>query len=333
MDRSGLNKKIKDLISEGFFPVETEGENLTFYIENRKISPLRSFLYGRLPNDAKLLFEQSRAGSFFSPRASAKCLDDGKRTQVFYEAVQSAVISASKNKPEGKIYVLDAGCGSFPILSIAAALACPLVRVYAVEGNKNSCEIARTLVKNLGLSRQVQIIHDDVLNFTPNRDFDILVSETMFSGLLDEPIAQIMHYLKRFTRKEAYLLPESCKVALATTNYQNAGVTHNENAIIISNKFYKKINKELFKQSMVHKFGDMPALVEFEINGKLRGVPFVASPIKVFGDFGIDFYDSLISAPIPLTHISYRLYHPKQDRSKIIYGMGTPYIYENADFY
>ncbi len=147
------------------------------------------------------------------PNGSILCLRDQIRSKKFLQAIQDAVNEQVKSKDE--IQVLDAGCGAIPAMSIYAALCSSKVKCTAVELNHESAAIARTLVKRLGLENQINVIQADATKYIPKKEVDILVSETMNSALLGEPLVEIMQHLKKFTANDAICLPSKVTVKAA----------------------------------------------------------------------------------------------------------------------
>ncbi|MCA9327115.1 methyltransferase domain-containing protein [Candidatus Saccharibacteria bacterium] len=147
-------------------------------------------------------------GSFSARESVVACIADEVRTRRFVDAMVGAVAAKERDTRTGQsIEVCDAGTGAFALLAIIAALESPRVHVTAVDINGSSVETARTLVENMGLSRQIDIIEADATTFEPEDKPDILVSETMNRALLDEPIVQVLKNLVPQSDREAIVLP------------------------------------------------------------------------------------------------------------------------------
>lgn len=122
-----------------------------------------------------------------------------------------AINRAPRAGQEGTNRIIDAGCGPFPILSIAAAVLHEDAQVTAYEVNTASAKVAELIVEILGLSDRISVVNADLLD--KNTDIPpahIAVSETLGPGLRNEPLAQIMD---RLTEAEAeYLIPERADI-------------------------------------------------------------------------------------------------------------------------
>ncbi|MCB9026930.1 MAG: methyltransferase domain-containing protein [Bdellovibrionaceae bacterium] len=142
---------------------------------------------------------------------SIRCLRDRIRTKKFLIGLSEA-IDIIKMKGLSKIEVLDAGSGAIPILAIFAALLSKKVHVTAIELNPTSFLISKKLVEALGLDRQIQIINEDATKFKSAKEFDLIVSETMHSGLTAEPIVQIFSNVIKYLKVDGIVLPSKITI-------------------------------------------------------------------------------------------------------------------------
>jgi hypothetical protein len=150
----------------------------------------------------------------FSVLHSACFLCDRIRTKKFLLGVQEAVKRLEAQKDD-EISVCDAGCGAIPIYAIYAALRSEKARCTALELNPHSVEIARRIVGRLGLADRIQVIEADATRYNPEHGIDLLVSETMNSGLTSEPLVQIMSNLSRYVPASGIILPSKVSVMAA----------------------------------------------------------------------------------------------------------------------
>jgi predicted RNA methylase len=142
--------------------------------------------------------------------AGINCLKDQVRTKRFLESMRTSVDKLAESKDE--VHVFDAGCGAVPIFSIYAAMRSDKVKVTAVELNPNSYKIAQQLINKLGLQGRINLVQADATKIKPDEPIDLLVSETMHSGLTQEMMVPIMRNLAPEVRQGGIILPQAVKV-------------------------------------------------------------------------------------------------------------------------
>jgi tRNA A58 N-methylase Trm61 len=153
-----------------------------------------------------------------------KCLYDQVRTKRFLESVAISVDKLTQTKD--RVHVVDAGCGAVPIFSIYAAMRSDKVHVTAIELNPNSFQIAQGLIKKLGLQDRITLIQGDATSYQPTEPIDLLVSETMHSGLTQEKIVPIMHNLVPRLNDDGIVLPEAVTVKVGLAPIQTYAETN-----------------------------------------------------------------------------------------------------------
>ena len=141
-------------------------------------------------------------------------LADQPRTRAFIDAVQQGV-----RRFRGSASVYDVGCGAFPVLAIAAALECPECKITCIEINPLSANIARKLVAKLGLQNQIEIHQGDAMEFIVPEDekIDLLISETIGAGFLDEQMTSIMPQFGKHLSDKGTSIPARANIAAAVT--------------------------------------------------------------------------------------------------------------------
>ena len=116
------------------------------------------------------------------------CLVDSARTNAFIKAIQEAVTSES--------VVVDLGTGS-GIMAIAAAKA-GAKRVYCVEFDPYVAEVARKNIQVNGLSNKIKVIVKDARKARfPKEKFNVVISEMLTTGMVDECQVQAINNLHR----------------------------------------------------------------------------------------------------------------------------------------
>jgi precorrin-6B methylase 2 len=157
-------------------------------------------------------------------QSSMICLRDSIRTKKFLLGVQEAVKKLEAEK-DGEISVCDAGCGAIPIQAIYAALCSERTKCTALELNPYSAEIARMVVDGSGLAGRIDVIQADAIEYKPEHAFDLVVSETMHSGLTEEPLVRIMSNLSRHVATGGMMLPSRVRVLAALGSMEEYTLT------------------------------------------------------------------------------------------------------------
>ena len=225
---------------------------------------------------------------------SILCLRDKVRTKKFMLGVQESITKLESGSDN--IFVCDAGCGAIPVMSIYAALCSEKVRCTCVELNPNSARIAREIVNAFGLQDRIEVIQSDATTFTPEQKIDLLISETMHSGLTREMMVQIMTGLKPHVNSEGITLPSKVTVEAALipiSSYSGIGYTKiNEGLHTVFEADYKTV--------VEYKPGHKLDSIDFEISttGLENGDYFLVVNSQVeIGNQKLKPYDSLITTP------------------------------------
>lgn len=150
------------------------------------------------------------SGKAISPSGAAHCLLEMKRTAIFLRGIKRAIDSKiqSTNK---LIRILYAGCGPY------ATLVTPLLNYYSsdrirvtfLDVNQVSLNAAEKLLLDLGLDEYIeQFVLADATNYKVDLPYDIVVSETMQSGLKKEPQVAIAQNLIPQCGPDTIFIPE-----------------------------------------------------------------------------------------------------------------------------
>lgn len=146
------------------------------------------------------------------------CIKDEVRTRRFLEAIEKAVLK--RLQFEDEVIVFEAGCGPLAPLSIFAASIDKRVKVHAIDINPYSLNLAQAAIQRLGLQDQIKLHQGDAtkLDFRHldiNTRVGVLISETMMSGLREEPIVEILNCLVPQCSRDAIVIPSEVVVGLA----------------------------------------------------------------------------------------------------------------------
>ena len=169
------------------------------------------------------------------------CAQDLPRNKAFYQALHQ-VIQDQKEKKE-KITILDAGSGTGILGAFALLLGAD--RCIFLEHNPYSLGLSKILLKDLDLESKCEFIQCDATNIGLNTKYNILISETLSSGFINEDFPQIINHLKQFKEKDSVIIPQSLEVEITedTKNKQIQSFTSQKGfqkkEIKISNKTKK----------------------------------------------------------------------------------------------
>ena len=263
-----------------------------------------------------------------TPYEAFSCLRDVVRTKKFLQAIESIIESAHKDK--NIVHVLDAGCGPFAVLGLFAALVSEKVHCTCLEVEPSSAIYARVFVEKMGLADRVKIILADATRFVPADEikYDLIISETMFSAFLDEPIVEILNHLVRFKAENGQTLPGSIDYMVGASEIK--GRVEGEKLQYGSERnVAQEHGLDSWEKLFTWKPGD--CLEQINFNARV--------PEHLEGDFnlyvGCDVhldhltlskFDSNLSRPIPLKHKSGELIvcNKEHGRFRVNYLVGVP---------
>ena len=163
------------------------------------------------------------------------------RTAAFLEAIHDA---PSPDK------VIDAGCGALCLLGLAATTFHGS-RVEAVELNPFSVAVAQRFVELAGYKDAIHFQTGDATTCTfPEADFDCLMTETFYFGLLEEPGIQIIKNLNRYLKPGGSTVPS--KVAVSTTINMTFGREERGERQLLTTLDLAKITDDIITGTTVH---------------------------------------------------------------------------------
>lgn len=133
-----------------------------------------------------------------------RCLVDAHRTRTLLAGIEETV-TAQKQLGKEKVVAIDAGTGT-GILSMGLIEAgCD--EVYALEINEQTAATTQQFVAQLGLADRIHVVHCDATQVTNLPQANILVSENLSNGLMDEPQYPIIHHSSQFLSPDASIVP------------------------------------------------------------------------------------------------------------------------------
>lgn len=151
---------------------------------------------------------------------AAFCIDDILRTKMFIKGLFKAIEQLKSQKKE-TIHVLYAGSGPFAtlILPIMAVYSPEEIQFTLLEINQLSAESAERVIHKLGFERYIRAIEQqDATKYVIKGEVDIVLSETMQKGLVQEQQVPIAMNLMRQVSEKTLLIPEKISLDIALIN-------------------------------------------------------------------------------------------------------------------
>ncbi len=159
--------------------------------------------------------KRMKEGEALSPAVAADCIYDYVRTSRFITGLVNAIRDMKKRYPKEKIRILDAGCGPWALLSVAAAtqFTPEEVRFSLIDIHPESIECGSSIIKNLGIGEYFdKLICGNAVNMDLKEHFiekpHIVVSEVMNAGLFEEPQFAVTRNLAPQVSDAGLFLPE-----------------------------------------------------------------------------------------------------------------------------
>ena len=277
--------KVYDKGEKSLMPTTDEPSSLELYFLSKVDS---------LPPE----FEDVKGAGSLRVIESTICLRDVIRTKKFLLGIKSAIRELEKKKE--KINLCDAGCGAIPILSIYAALCSEKVHCTSLELNYQSAQIARKIIEALGLQDRINIIETDVTQFQPQNKIDSLVSETMHTGLTEEPIVDILSNLSKYVEDDGIKLPSKINILAGFVPGKDYLQPDKYIRILGENNPHVPVD---WKVVSSYKPGDNLQEIEFALDSShlLTDVYYVLvnTEVDIFGQ-KLTSYQSLITNPAPI---------------------------------
>lgn len=156
-------------------------------------------------------------GKAVSPTTAAQCAEDVERTRIFIQGVHAVIQEKLHHNNNQPIDVLYAGTGPFGLLLIPLLplLDATRVRVTLLDIHAESLEKLQQLINYLGVEEF--ILHMELADacvWQSSKNFDLIISETMRQGLIQEPQVSIFSHLQQFLKVDGCLIPEIIQLDL-----------------------------------------------------------------------------------------------------------------------
>lgn len=213
--------QLQDITRQILASQDTEQE-----IEATKL--LNLFYLELVPNGkhhSDQLAEAKLAGGLaLSPHHAAMCIEDYIRTARFIKGVHSACLDLMARFPSEKINVLYAGCGPYgtiflPVLSLFDP---SLFTTTFLDYSPYSIDELNKLIDNIGFSAydtSSQVADAITYVYPKEKKLHLLITETMFQGLLREPQVAVTANLAPQVVSNGILIPEEIEIYLCRAKY------------------------------------------------------------------------------------------------------------------
>lgn len=159
-----------------------------------------------------------------SMKDAFRCLVDVRRTFQLAQGIGQEVSQLRSRKET--LIGLDAGTGTgiLAMLMVASGVD----KVYAIEINDQTHEATRDLLTRLGLNERIILLKGDATQIAIDQlheeRADILVSENLSSGLMDEPQYAIINHLSSYLSPDAAIVPFQGQLSVSLGNADWEGI-------------------------------------------------------------------------------------------------------------
>lgn len=169
-----------------------------------------------------------------SSRDAFRCLVDTERTFQLAQGIRETV-SYLKQQKAGSLTAIDAGTGT-GVLSILLA-AYGVDAITAIEFKDETFGYTQDFLKKLGLDKKINIMRGDATQIDLAQegvhDIDMLVSENLSGGLMEEPQYDIISHLSQYLAKDAKIVPYGAELSVSVAHADWEGIDPEEVTIAL----------------------------------------------------------------------------------------------------
>lgn len=159
-------------------------------------------------------------GVAINPKLAAQCFTDYLRTHRFMLGTYQCVLQLI-NQGIKPVQILYAGTGPFAtiVLPLLYLFSEDEISITTIEINNDSYKAANRLIRKLKKEKYFDsTLLTDAITYSPDREFDIIISETMDKALTREPQLAIFSNLINYLSPTGQLIPECIKVDLVASS-------------------------------------------------------------------------------------------------------------------
>ncbi len=175
------------------------------------------------------------------------CLIDTERTKAFKKAIQNTV-------KKGDV-VVDMGTGSGVLAMLAADSGASMV--YAVEIDKKNVATLKDTFATNGYSEVITILEGDATTISLPEKIDVIISEMVATGLIEELQVQAMNNMLRFGKENVRVLLNKMEQYIDLVYNNNSYYGHTFNIVRYE---YPDINQ---LTSVAHTNAELYSVVDF----------------------------------------------------------------------
>lgn len=253
-------------------------------------------------NDEEIILPSGKA---ISPSTAAHCTLDFIRTTKFLRGINEAIKQKLEEK-EHPVQILYAGCGPF------ATLITPLLTLYSknelsvdlLDINEVSLSSAHSVISGLELNDRIKhFLLEDASLYEVEKNYDIIISETMQSGLRSEPQVAIMQNFFQQMKPEAIFIPEEIVIdaKLNTRGTWNDKLLRIENEERVYVGEVLKVNRhtinDVMNNNTLHLFNPTDEMMELKFY----------TTIKIFNSEFLTEGDSGLNSPLKIMELKKRM--------------------------
>lgn len=196
------------------------------YVASRTAAyELHQFYYaqsGFEENDENIQHIETNTGLAVSPYSASFCTIDFLRTRNFILGLKMAIEDCLLKEPSKPVMICYAGIGPF------ASLVVPLTTIFRahqiqfllLEINETSIGYLNKLIRNIAIDDYVkEVVKVDAAEYILPYSIDILLSETMKPGLVNEPQVSIVNNIIKQCSSLPILIPQRIEVGLSFSKF------------------------------------------------------------------------------------------------------------------
>lgn len=250
------------------------------------------------------------SGKAISPSSAAHCLLEMKRTAFFLRGIYRAI--QQKLNAKKAVNILYAGCGPYATLitPLLPFLVHSDVDIDLLDINEISLLSAHNVIDGLGLGNKVRSYYlEDAAVYKLQCDYDIVISETLQSGLRNEPFVSIMKNIVSQLNTDSIFIPSRVVLSAAldyggswdnidyivkSNNVIDLGVIMDVNSQTVVENFQRQIVKQKLIDSTADKHWNL----------------MIYTSVHVFDDIQLKTGDCSLNIPLKIDELVF-------DNSKI----------------
>lgn len=251
-------------------------------------------------------------GIALSQKHAADCIKDYKRTIRFIQGVYQAILSAQKKFPHQRLNILYAGCGPYAplIIPLLHYFKPEQVNVTLIDIHQHSIDSVKEVISILGYEdyfSDVMVADATTYTFDSDHTLHMVITETMFRALVNEPQVAITQNLAPQLDKDGILVPEEISLSIGYSFFSKEPyLNHYKDTYDIkndSNEVYRKQIKPLFS---INKKNSVNPETDFTYSSPWLSVPdiyeqtpdiCIYTTVKIFDAIQLKNEDSLITNP------------------------------------